>query len=130
MDTRLARRIAALLVATACMAALPALAAPASIEGKFEGLVLRTRVTVCQFKPRGCAGYMVVETERAGRRVQWTVQVRLGVPIRRGEDYIYLASLGGSAISATYVSEQDAIIARSIEVIDGRSIEVIDPPAR
>ncbi|TAK49461.1 MAG: hypothetical protein EPO27_05255 [Betaproteobacteria bacterium] len=107
------------------------IAAPASQERKIEALVLRTHVTLCQFKPRGCAGYMVVATtERPGKREQWTVQIPLGVPIRRGEDYVFLASLGGSAISVTYVRERDAIVARSIEVIDAKAVEVIDPPAR
>ena len=80
--------------------------------------MLRTHVTLCQLKPRGCAGYMVVATKRAGRREQWTVQVRLGVPIRRGEDYVYLATLDGKTISVTYVGESSGMVARSIEVLN------------
>ncbi len=114
----------------ACIAAPYASAASASQERKIEALVLRTHVTLCQFRPRGCAGYMEVETERSGRRLRWTVQVPLGVPIRRSEDYIYLASLGGSTVSVTYVSQRDAIVARSIEVIEARSVDTIDPPGR
>lgn len=111
----------------ACIAAP---AAPASQERKFEALVLRTHITLCQFKPRGCAGYMVVAAERPGKREQWTVQIPLGVPIRRGEDYIYLASLGGSTVSVTYVNQRGGIVARSIEVIEARSVETIDSPKR
>lgn len=124
------RHIAGMLALIATLATPLSSAAATDVERKFEALVLRTHVTLCQFKPRGCAGYMDVETKRAGRRERWTIQVRLGVPIRQGEDYVFLASLGGSAISVTYVRERDAIVARSIEVIDARSIEVIDPPAR
>ncbi|TAN50450.1 MAG: hypothetical protein EPN19_14095 [Betaproteobacteria bacterium] len=120
-------RIAGALALVASLATPLAAAAATDVERKFEGLVLRTQVTLCQFKPRGCAGYMDVETRRAGRSERWTVQVRLGVPIRRGEDYVFLASLGGSAISVTYVRERDAIVARAIEVIDAKSVEVIGP---
>jgi hypothetical protein len=106
---------------TGVLALLAALAAPlsgaADAERKFEGLVLRTHVTLCQLKPRGCAGYMDVETERAGRRERWTVQVRLGVPIRYGDDYVYLATLDRNVVSVTHVSENGAIVARSIEVL-------------
>lgn len=114
---QVSRGIAGIFVLIACLAAPLGRAALASTESRFEGVVLRTHVTICQFKPRGCAGYMEVATERGGRRAQWTVQVRLGVPIRRGDDYVYLASLGGKRVSIVHVNEDGAIIARSIEVL-------------
>lgn len=123
----ISHRIAGMLALLASLATPLAAAAAKDVERKFEGLVLRAHVTLCQFKPRGCAGYMDVETKRAGRSERWTVQVRLGVPIRRGEDYVLLASLGGSTVVVTYVSERNAIVARSIEVLDAKSVEVIGP---
>lgn len=118
MDMPISHHIAGMLALIATLATPLSGVAATDVERKFEGLVLRTHVTLCQFKPRGCAGYMDVEAKRAGRSERWTVQVRLGVPIRRGEDYVLLASLGGSAIAVTYVRERGAIVARSIEVID------------
>ncbi|MBI2753743.1 MAG: hypothetical protein HYX46_09570 [Betaproteobacteria bacterium] len=107
----------------ACVAALLtgtsfAGAVLADAERKVEGRVLHVKVTLCQFKPRGCAGYMILDAGRDGRREQVTVQVRLGVPIRHGEDYVLLATLPGSAVSVTHVIEKDAIVARSIEVLE------------
>jgi hypothetical protein len=59
---------------------------------------------------------MILETGQRGRREQVMVQVRLGVPIRHEDDYVYLPSLGGKLVSVTYVTEKDAIVAKSIEV--------------
>ena len=106
----------ALLVAA--LAFPPAGAAPASAERRIDGSVVRTKVTLCEFRPRGCAGYLVLEVERGGKREQLTVQVRLGVPIRRGEEYVLLASLPGSVVSVVCVAENGAIVARSIEVTE------------
>ena len=92
-------------------------AARAEVEEKIEGRVLHVKVTLCQFKPRGCAGYMILDAGHGGRREQLTVQVRLGVPIRRGEDYVLLGNLPGRAVSVTHVVEKGAIVARSIEVL-------------
>jgi hypothetical protein len=90
-------------------------------ERRVEGRVLETKLTICQLKPRGCAGTMILESERAGRREQLTVRVQLGVPIRRGEDYISLGVLGGSRVKVVYVTEKDSIVARSIEVLEGKA---------
>ena len=103
---------------TTALAALPAAAQPSNAERRLEGRVLRTTVTLCQLKPKGCAGYFVLEAERGGKREQITVQVRLGVPIRHGEDYVLLATLPGSVISVVHVVEKGAIVARWIEVAD------------
>ena len=92
-------------------------AAQAGAEQRLEGMVLRTKVTLCEFRPRGCAGFMVLEIEREGRRERLTVQVRLGVPIRRGDDYILLATLPGRFVSVIHVAEKGAIVAKSIEVL-------------
>lgn len=101
----------------AALVALPA-GADADAERRVEGKVLRATVTLCQLKPRGCAGYFVLDADRQGRREQVTVQVRLGVPIRRGDDYVLLATLPGSVVSVVHVAEKGAIVARSIEVME------------
>lgn len=102
----------------AALVALPALAAGPSAERRIEGRVLHATVTLCQLKPKGCAGYFVLDAERSGKREQMTVQVRLGVPIRHGEDYVLLATLPGSVVSVVHVVDKGAIIARWIEVRD------------
>jgi len=111
------RHIVGALLLCSCVFAPFTGAARAGAEQKLEGLVLRTNVTLCQLKPRGCAGYFVLETERGSRRERVTVQVRLGVPIRHEDDYVFLASLSGNLVSVTYVSEKGAIVARSIVVL-------------
>jgi len=105
-------------VAALLLAFLSGGAAQAEVEKKVEGRVLQVRVTLCQYKPRGCAGYFVLDAMREGRREQLTVQVRLGVPIRNGEDYVLLATLPGRVVSVTHVVENGAIVARSIEVLE------------
>ncbi len=90
--------------------------AQAGAEQSIQGTVLQTRVTLCQSRPRGCAGSMVLEVAREGRREQVTVRVRLGVPIRHEDDYVLLATLRGSTVSVVHVVEKGAIVARSIEV--------------
>ncbi|OGA14332.1 MAG: hypothetical protein A3H32_04900 [Betaproteobacteria bacterium RIFCSPLOWO2_02_FULL_63_19] len=102
----------------AALVALPAAAEPAGVERRIDGRVLRVTVTLCQMKPRGCAGYLVLELNRLGRRQQVMVQVRMGVPIRHEDDYVLLATLPGSAVSVVHVTEKGAIVARSIEVTD------------
>ncbi len=91
--------------------------AQAIAEQKIQGTVLRTRVTLCELKPRGCAGYMILEAERPGGRERTLVQVRLGVPIRQEERYVALALLAGHKVSVVYVKEKGGIVARSIEVL-------------
>jgi len=93
-------------------------AASADSEKKLEGRVLQVKVTLCQYKPRGCAGYFVLDAMREGKREQLTVQVRLGVPIRNGEDYVLLATLPGRLVSVTHVVEKNAVVAQSIEVLE------------
>lgn len=96
----------------------PGAGAQTGAERRIEGNVLHVTVTLCQLRPRGCAGYFVLEANRQGRREQVMVQVRLGVPIRRGEDYVLLGALSGSAVSVVHVVEKGAIVARWIEVAD------------
>lgn len=113
------RRIAAVWLLVAGFAApIGGLAQP-SAEQKLEGRVLRTKVTLCEHRARGCAGYMILDAEQRGRHEQVMVQVRLGVPIRHGDDYVYLASLGGKLVSVIYVDEKGAIVAKAIQVVDG-----------
>lgn len=92
--------------------------AAAAPERKIRGRVLQVTVTLCQLRPRGCAGYLVLETDREGRREQVIVQVPLGVPIRHEDDYVFLATLPGSVVSVVHVIVKGAIVARSIEVAD------------
>lgn len=95
--------------------------APAAAEQRVEGRVLRTKITICELKPRGCAGFMVLETHHQRESDEVTIQVPLGVPIRNEDIYVYLPALDGSVVSVTYVTERGVIIARSIEVITGAS---------
>ncbi|MEW6688490.1 MAG: hypothetical protein AB1452_05280 [Pseudomonadota bacterium] len=102
----------------ALLAALPGRADAAGEERRIDGRVLRVTVTLCQLKPKGCAGYFILETRKAARREQVTVQVRLGVPIRHGENYVLLGTLTGSVVSVVHVIEKGALVARSIKVAD------------
>lgn len=111
------RRLTFAVLVIAGLAAPIAAGAQASAERKIQATVLSTRVTVCQLKPRGCAGYMIVETDRTGGRERVMVQVRLGVPIRDDETYVALATLAGRTVSVVYVNEKGGFIARSIEVL-------------
>lgn len=111
------RRMTAAFFLLASVLAPTAAAAQAVAERKIEGTVLRTKVTLCQLKPRGCAGHMILEATRKDKRERVLVRVRLGVPIRRGEKDLALAVLDGSVVSVVYVDEKGGIIARSIEVL-------------
>lgn len=93
-------------------------AAPANAELMIEGRVGKVTVTLCEFRPRGCAGYFMLEALREGRLDRLMVKVRPGVPIRHGESYVLLANLPGSLVSVVYVLEKAAMVARSIEVIE------------
>ena len=110
------RQIAGVSLLIAILVALLTAPAPARAEERIEGRVLRTTITLCEVKPRGCAGIIVLETNRQGKHEQVTVQVRLGVPIRHEDEFLYLSALDGSVVSVTYVTEKGAIIARSIEM--------------
>lgn len=114
----LRRIVGVSLVIAVAVAPLGSPAQPGA-EQKFEGRVLHTKVTLCEHRARGCAGYMILETDLRGRRERVMVQVRLGVPIRHGDDYVYLASLGGKLVSVIHVTEKGAIVARAIQVLDG-----------
>jgi hypothetical protein len=87
-------------------------------ERRVEGRVLETKLQICQLKPRGCAGSMILETECGGRRARLSVRVKLGVPIRHGDDYVSLGVLGGSLVKVVYATEKDSIVAQSIEVLE------------
>jgi hypothetical protein len=60
---------------------------------------------------------MVVALAGKGRREQVTVQVRLGVPIRRKDEYVLLPTLRGSMVAIVHIVEEGSIVARSIEVL-------------
>lgn len=99
--------------------AMPAAhAVPANAELKIEGRVGRVTVTLCEFRPRGCTGYFMLEAVREGRLDRLMIQVRSGVPIRLGESYVLLANLPGTLVSVVYVLEKAAMVARSIEVTE------------
>lgn len=117
LEERVVRRMTALIVVLASLALPMAVAAQAISEQKIEGAVLQTRVTLCQLRPRGCAGYMILDAARQGGRERVLVQVRLGVPITRDERDVALAVLAGSKVSVVYVAEKGGIVARSIKVL-------------
>ena len=113
-----ARRIASVSLLIVALAAPCGSSAQGREERKVEGRVLEVKVRLCQMKPRGCAGSMVLETDREGRRERLTVQVRLGVPIRHGDDYVMLGVLRGSAVKVVHVTENGTIVAQWIEVLE------------
>ena len=111
------RRLIAAALVVASLAVPIAAGAQAIAERKIQGKVLSTKVTMCQLKPRGCVGYMIVETDRTSGRERVMVRVRLGVPIREDESYVALAVLAGRTVSVVAVNEKGGFIARSIEVL-------------
>jgi hypothetical protein len=115
-------RITRALLLTIALAASGEGSAQAREERRVEGRVLETKLQICQLKPRGCAGTMILETERAGTRERLSVRVQLGVPIRRGEDYVSLGVLGGSRVKVVYITEKGSIVAQWIEVLEGKAL--------
>ena len=111
------RYIANLSLLIAFLAAQLVFVAPALAQEKIEGKVLQTKLTACELKPGGCAGSMVIEVDRQGKLEQVTVQVRLGVLIRHGNEYLYLPALRGSVVSVAHVTEKGEFVAKSIDVV-------------
>ena len=111
------RDIANLSLLIAFLAGQLVFAAPAIAQEKIEGKVLQTKLTACEFKPGSCAGSMVIEADRQGKPEQVTVQVRLGVPIKHGGEYLYLPALRGSVVSVAHVNEKGEFVAKSIDVV-------------
>lgn len=101
-------------VLTAALAgALCTLPGAAIAQQRIEGKVVSTKLTVCQFKPGGCEGSMVLETAAPG---QVTIKVPLGTTIRKGNETVYLPALRGRTVSVTHVTEKGEKIARAIDV--------------
>jgi len=82
-------------------------------QERIEGKVLSTKLTVCQFKPGGCEGTMVLETAKPE---QITIKVPLGTMIQKGSETVYLPALRGRTVSVTHVTEKGERIARAIDV--------------
>ncbi len=100
----------------ALAATFSTLTGTALAQEKIEGKVISTKLTVCQFKPGGCAGSLLMETAAPGKREQVTIQVPLGTMIRKGEEVVYLPALRGRIVAVTHVTEKGERIARAIDV--------------
>ncbi len=93
----------------------------AAAQEKIEGTVVSTKMTLCEFKPGGCEGDLVLERKGSGGKAEsTTIRVPKGTLIKKGNDYAYLPTLRGSVVAVTYVTEKGTPVAKSIEVLKGR----------
>lgn len=81
-----------------------------------EGTVAGTKLTRCTFKPGGCEGTLILETQGEGKIARITINVPLGTPIKKGDEDVYLPTLNGKAVSIVHITERGEKIAKSIEV--------------
>lgn len=86
-------------------------------QEKIEGLVTSTKLTMCSFKPGGCAGNLVLDVQHAGKTEQVAIKVPLGTQIKKGNEYAYLPALRGNMVTINLVVENGEKVARSIDVI-------------
>jgi hypothetical protein len=86
-------------------------------QEKIEGVVTGTKLTMCSFKPGGCAGSLVLEVQRDKNMEQVAVKVPLGTHIRKGDEHTYLPALRGNMVSISHIVENGEKIAKSIDVI-------------
>lgn len=86
-------------------------------QEKIDGTVVSTKLTRCTFKPGGCEGSLVLETQRAGKPEQVAIKVPLGTQIKKGNEYAYLPALRGNVVSVVHVTANGERVAQSIEVI-------------
>lgn len=86
-------------------------------QEKINGVVISTTLTKCSFKPGGCEGSLVLETQHAGKPEQVPIKVPLGTQIKKGNEYTYLPALRGNLVTVTHVTESGEKVAKSIEVI-------------
>ena len=86
-------------------------------QERVEGVVVSTKLTKCSFKPGGCEGNLVLETQQGDKKEQLTIKVPRGTQIKKGNDDIYLPVLRGNLVAVTQVSDHGEKVAKSIEVI-------------
>ena len=89
-------------------------------QEKSEGTVVRTELTLCDFKPGGCEGSLVLETKSAGKLEQMTIKVPKGTLIKKSNDFVLLPALRGSVVSVSYVKDKGDNLAKSIEVLQSK----------
>jgi len=89
-------------------------------QEKAEGTVVSTKVTICQFKPGGCEGYLTLETKGGAKPEQVTIKVALGTPIKKDKEDLYLPTLRGKLVAVSYVTDKGEKLAKSVEVLDGK----------
>ncbi|WP_455153154.1 hypothetical protein [Cupriavidus basilensis] len=68
-------------------------------QERVEGTVVSTKLTLCDFKPGGCEGSLVLETKAAGKPGQMAIQVPRGTRIKKGSDFVYLPTLRGNYVA-------------------------------
>jgi hypothetical protein len=86
-------------------------------QEKLDGVVKSTKLTMCSFKPGGCAGSLVLEVQRDKNVEQVAVKVPLGTHIKKGDEYAYLPALRGNMVTINHIVENGEKVATSIDVI-------------
>lgn len=89
-------------------------------QDKVEGVVVNTNLTACSFKPGGCAGHLVLETQQSGKPTQTTIQVPLGTQIKKGGEQTYLPTLQDQAVTVLLTTKKGEKVAQSIDVVGKR----------
>lgn len=107
-------------LANALVFALALLPAAGFGQEKIEGTVVGTKLTLCQFKPGGCEGYLTLETTGAVKPEQVTLKVALGTPIKKGKEDVFLPALRGKSVAVSYVTDKGEKLAKSIEVLEAK----------
>ncbi len=105
-----------LLLPAVIAAALAVSATPVFAQQQTEGKVVSTKLTLCNFKPGGCEGNLVLEPLSGGKSNPMTIKVPLGTPIKKGNEVVYLPTLRGSVVKIDYVDVQGEHVAKSVEV--------------
>ena len=85
-------------------------------QEKIEGKVLSTKLTICQFKPGGCAGSLVMETAAPRKPEQVTIRIPLGTMIKQGNDVVYLPALRGREVIVEVAADKGERVAKTISV--------------
>jgi hypothetical protein len=108
------KRGGCVIAALTLLSMAPAGAAQERIEGKVVG----TKLTHCEMNVKigGCAGTLTLQHTGERGREELKFTVRLGTPITRGAETMYLPALRGKTVAVTQAVEGGERIAKAIEV--------------
>jgi hypothetical protein len=87
-----------------------------SAQQVVEGIVVRTTLTACEFKPGSCEGTAVLERKTSGKAEQVTIKVPKGTQIKHGSEHLFLPGLKVRLVAVTYVEDKGEKVATSIDV--------------